>query len=71
MASRKVQEKWRGGVKAGTCTEGKTVYLDPGESCENLLERYVGALRSGITYAGGNNIKSFQDNCEFVILINQ
>lgn len=71
MASRKVQEKWRGGVKAGTCTEGKTVYLDPGESYGNLLERYIGALRSGITYAGGNDIKSFQDNCEFVILINQ
>jgi IMP dehydrogenase len=66
MASRYVQNKWRGGLKKGTCPEGKVIYLDIGESVSDLIERYSGALRSGITYAGGKDIKSFQDNVEFV-----
>lgn len=66
MASRRVQDAWRKGLKRGTCTEGKAVYLDIGESLEDLLERYSGALRSSITYAGANDIKSFQDKVEFV-----
>jgi IMP dehydrogenase/GMP reductase len=66
MASAHVQEKWKGGLKEGTCAEGKVLYLDIGEPLENLMERYSGALRSGITYAGGNDIKSFQQNARFV-----
>lgn len=66
MASRYVQNRWRGGLKDGTCPEGGVRYLDIGESLENLVERYSGALRSGITYAGGNDIESFQNSVEFV-----
>jgi len=69
MASRYVQEKWRGGLKNGTCPEGKVVHMDIGESVNNLLERYSGALRSGITYAGGKDIKSFQENVEFIRIL--
>ena len=66
MASRKVQTEWRGGLKAGTCPEGKTVYLNIGESVEALLERYSGALRSAITYVGANNIQDAQKMVKFV-----
>jgi IMP dehydrogenase/GMP reductase len=66
MASRLAQDQWRGGLKVGTCPEGTVKYLDIGESVDALLERYQGALRSGITYAGGRDIKSFQDNVEFI-----
>lgn len=66
MASRKVQELWRGGLKSGTCPEGKTIHLDIGESVNKLIERYSGALRSGITYAGGNSIQTFQRKVRFV-----
>jgi len=66
MASRKAQNEWKGGLKVGTCSEGKTVYLNLGEPAEGLLERYSGALRSGITYAGGTDINSFQKEVEFV-----
>lgn len=65
MAARRTQEKWLGKTKNG-CPEGKTVYLDIGEPVADLIERYVGALRSGISYAGGKDIKSFQDTVEFV-----
>lgn len=68
MASRHVQNHWKGGVKNGTCTEGKVVLLPVGESSEKLLERYQGALRSGITYAGYNNVDDFRDGCEFIKL---
>jgi len=66
MASRYVQNKWKGGLKDGTCPEGGVRYLDIGESLEKVLERYSGALKSGITYAGGKDIKTFQNTVEFV-----
>lgn len=66
MASRYVQEQWKGKLKSGTCPEGGIRYLDIGESAEKLLERYSGALRSGITYAGAKDIDSFQANVRFI-----
>lgn len=66
MASKMAQDAWKGGLKPRTCAEGKTVYLDLGEPVEALLERYEGALRSGITYGGGFDIESFQNVVEFV-----
>jgi IMP dehydrogenase/GMP reductase len=68
MASEYVQNEWKGGLKSGTCAEGGVRYLDVGLSMDKLLERYSGALRSGITYAGANSIISFQQNVEFVRL---
>ena len=68
MASRYVQNTWKGGLKPGTCPEGKVTYLDIGEPVAALIERYSGALRSGITYSGAKDIKGLQDNAEFVRL---
>lgn len=68
MASRYVQESWRGGVKSGTCPEGKMMYVEIGETVEDLLERYSGALRTGITYVGATDINSFQKNVKFTII---
>jgi IMP dehydrogenase/GMP reductase len=65
MASTAVQEKWRGKVN-NNCAEGKTVLLDLGEPLEALLNRYAGALRSGISYAGFKHIDNFKQNCEFI-----
>jgi IMP dehydrogenase len=66
MASRYVQDTWKGQLKKGTCPEGKVSYLDIGESVKDLIERYSGALRSGITYCNAKNIKKFQENVRFV-----
>lgn len=65
MASRFVQQQWRG-MKAGTCPEGTVKLLPIGENLNSLLERYSGALKSGISYAGGKDVDSFQKNVEFV-----
>ncbi len=67
MASRAVQEKWRGNVH-NNCPEGKTILLDIGESLDKLLMRYCGALRSGISYSGFNNINDFSTGCEFILI---
>lgn len=66
MASREAQRRWRGGIKKGTCPEGKTTFLEMGESVAALLERYSGALRSGMTYAGASDITTLQDLVRFV-----
>jgi len=68
MASEYVQNKWKGGLKEGTCAEGGIRLLDEGDSVYKLLERYSGALKSGITYSGTNNIKMFQNNVEFIMV---
>lgn len=66
MSSLYVQEQWRGGLKSGTCAEGGIRYLDISGSVSDMLEIYSGALRSGITYSGNNDIKSFHNNVDFV-----
>jgi len=67
MASRSIQEKWKGKV-SNSCPEGKTTFLDIGEPLVNLIQRYSGALRSGISYAGFNNVNDFRKNCEFILI---
>lgn len=64
--SRYSQESWHGEVR-NDCPEGKVTYLDVGEPVKSLLRRYIGALRSGISYAGGSDIKSFQKNVRFIL----
>ena len=66
MASRYVQDRWKGGLKSGTCPEGKTTYLPIGEGVDKLLERYQGALRSGITYVGAKTVLQLQEKARFV-----
>jgi len=68
MSSEYVQNKWKGGLKPGTCAEGRIKYLDIGEPVEKLLERYTGALRSAITYSGQDNINDFRNKCEFILI---
>lgn len=68
MASEWVQNGWKGGLKPLTCAEGTVRYLDIGEPVASMLEHFGGALRSGITYGGGNDITSFQNICDFVRL---
>jgi IMP dehydrogenase/GMP reductase len=66
MASELAQERWKGGLKPGTCAEGTVKYLPIGQSVEDLLERYSGALKSGMTYAGASNIKELHKKVKFV-----
>ena len=66
MASKEVQTVWKNGLKSGTCAEGSVKYIDISGTAEDLINLYLGALRSGITYGGGNDINSFQENADFL-----
>lgn len=66
MASEYVQNKWKGGLKPGTCAEGGVRFLDEGLPLLKLIEQYAGGLKSGITYSGNKCISTFQNNVEFV-----
>ena len=68
MASTEAQIRWRGGLKPGTCAEGGVRHLPMGQPASELIERYSGALRSGMTYAGAHDIKSFHQNVGFIRL---
>jgi len=67
MASRMVQEKWRGNVSNDT-PEGGTRLLDIGESVSKLVKRYSGALRSGISYSGASSVQELQQNASFIFI---
>jgi IMP dehydrogenase len=69
MASEWVQNRWRNGLKPGTCAEGGVRMLDIGPSLEKVLEYYTGALRTGITYSGALDIKTLQERVEFIRLV--
>jgi IMP dehydrogenase/GMP reductase len=69
MASEYVQNRWKGRLKPGTCAEGGVRYLDIGKPVAQMLEVWQGALRSGITYSGGVDIKSFQECVEFIRIV--
>lgn len=69
MASEYTQKQWKGGLKPGTIAEGKVVYLDLGDPVEKVIEAYSGALKSGITYAGAQDIKELHDNVKFIRLV--
>ena len=69
MASEHVQNLWKGKVKEGTCTEGGIRYLDIGIPLSKLLERYSGALKSGISYSGAYDIESLQERVKFVRMV--
>lgn len=68
MASEYVQNKWKGGLKPGTCAEGGVRFLEISQPIDKLIEKYSGALKSGITYSGAKDIFSFQNNVEFVLI---
>jgi len=66
MASSDVQNAWKGGLKEGTCAEGTTLLLPVSEPLEQVVQHYVGALRSAITYSGELNIKNMQRKVKWV-----
>lgn len=68
MASEWTQQRWRGGLKPGTCAEGRVVMLEVGDPVSKLVQTYEGALRSGITYTGAKDVNGMQEKAVFVRL---
>lgn len=70
QASEDFQNEFYGGLKAKTVAEGIDFWGPVTGSVEDLLTKFLGGIRSGMTYGGARNIKELQRKAEFVQVTN-
>lgn len=66
QASEDFQNDFYGGLKGKTVAEGIDFWAPVSGSSQELIEKFLGGLRSGMTYGGARNIKELQRKAEFV-----
>ncbi len=66
QASADFQNEFYGGLKAKTVAEGIDFWAPVTGSAEELINTFLGGIRSGMTYGGARNIKELQRKAEFV-----
>lgn len=66
QASVDFQTDFYGGLKAKTVAEGVDFWAPVEKTAKQLIDQFLGGLRSGMTYGGARNIKEFQRKAEFV-----
>ncbi len=66
QASADFQNDFYGGLKKNTVAEGIDFWAPISGSAEELIEEFLGGLRSGMTYGGARNLKELQRKAEFV-----
>ncbi len=70
QASEDFQNEFYGGLKAKTVAEGIDFWGPVTGSIEELITKFLGGIRSGMTYGGARNIKELQRKAEFVQVTN-
>ena len=68
MASKEFQEEYRGGLKEGTCSEGVSLNIPISGSLSDIMQEFLGGLRSALTYSGFNDISSFKGNINYMVV---
>ena len=66
MASREAQEDFMGGMSEWKTAEGVATEVPYREDEEAILADIIGGLRSGLTYAGSQNIRELQRKLEYM-----
>lgn len=66
QASKEFQEDYYGQLKENTVTEGVQYETECSGSCQELIDKLCGGIRSGLTYGGSRTIKELQEKAEFV-----
>lgn len=66
QASEDFQNDFYGGLKEKTVAEGIDFWAPVSGPAEELIDRLLGGLRSGLTYGGARSIKELQRKAEFV-----
>jgi IMP dehydrogenase len=66
QASAHFQKEYYGGIRKGLVAEGVDFYSPCSGSAVDLIDKYLGGMRSAMTYGGARNIKEFQRKAEFV-----
>ena len=67
MASREVQEHYRGQMPLWKTAEGVSTEVAYREDEEEIMADIIGGLRSGLTYAGAASIRELQRKLDFVV----
>ncbi len=70
MASKSIQEDRRGGLKQGTCDEGVTTFVPLKGSISEIVDEFVGGLRSGMAYQNSRTISELQENPQWIRVTN-
>lgn len=66
QASEDFQTDFYGALKEKTVAEGIDFWATVSGTAEELIQKLLGGLRSGLTYGGAKNIKELQRKAEFV-----
>jgi len=66
QASSDFQNDFYGGLKAKTVAEGIDFWGPVSGTAEELINMFLGGIRSGMTYGGARNLKELQRKAEFV-----
>jgi len=66
QASEDFQTEFYGGLKEKTVAEGVDFWTPVEKSAQDLIDEFLGGVRSGMTYGGARNIKELQRKAEFV-----
>ncbi|NGX37088.1 MAG: Inosine-5'-monophosphate dehydrogenase [Chlamydiae bacterium] len=66
QASEDFQTDFYGGLKDKTVAEGIDFWAPVSGSANDLIDRLLGGLRSGLTYGGARSIKELQRKAEFI-----
>jgi IMP dehydrogenase len=66
QASEDFQTDFYGQLKAKTVAEGVDFWAEVSGSANELIEKILGGIRSGMTYGGARSIKELQRKAEFV-----
>ena len=70
QASEEFQAEFYGGLREKTVAEGTSFWAPVTFSAQELIDQFLGGLRSGMTYGGARNIKELQRKAEFVNVTN-
>lgn len=65
QASKDFQKEFYGGLKEKTVAEGTDFWAPISGSAQDLIDEFLGGLRSGMTYGGARSIKELQRKAEF------
>ncbi len=65
QASKDFQDEYYGGLKEKTVAEGTDFWAPVSGSAQDLIDRFLGGIRSGLTLGGARSIKELQRKAEF------
>lgn len=68
MSSQVAQDRHKGGLRRSVAAEGIDVLVEYSGSSEDILEKLLGGVRSGLAYSGARNIQQLRENFEYVVI---